>query len=46
MAAEIRDRDTRVNALQQRWDRIRAALDQLLEERGAELADRAYTQLP
>jgi hypothetical protein len=37
VAAEISDRNTRIQALQERWTRLRANLNQVLEERGAEM---------
>ena len=38
VAAEISDRNARIQALQERWTRLRANLDKVLEERGAEMA--------
>jgi hypothetical protein len=36
---EISSRNSRVAALQKRWDRLRAGLDLILDQRGAEMAD-------
>jgi len=38
VAAEISDRNARIQALQERWTWLRAKLDKVLEERGAEMA--------
>src|SRR5215831_20906483 len=38
VGAEISDRNARIQALQERWTRLRAKLDQVLEERGKEMA--------
>ena len=38
-ALEIRSRNSRVAALQTRWDRLRAGLDLVLDQRGADMAD-------
>ena len=38
VAAEISDRNARIQALQERWTRLRANLDKVLEERGKEMA--------
>jgi hypothetical protein len=37
--SEISGRNCRVQALQKRWDRLRAGLDLILDQRGAEMAD-------
>ena len=39
IALEISSRNARVAALQKRWDRLRAGLDLILDQRGAEMAD-------
>jgi hypothetical protein len=39
IALEIPSRKYRVAALQKRWDRLRAGLDLILQQRGAEMAD-------
>jgi len=39
IALEIRSRNARLTALQKRWDRLRSALDLLLDQRGADMAD-------
>jgi len=39
IALEISSRNVRVAALQKRWDRLRAGLDLILQQRGAEMAD-------
>jgi hypothetical protein len=39
IALEISGRNARVAALQKRWDRLRAGLDLLLDQRGADMAD-------
>jgi hypothetical protein len=36
---EISSRNSRVSALQKRWDRLRADLDLILRQRGADMAD-------
>jgi hypothetical protein len=36
---EISSRNARVAALQKRWDRLRAGLDLILDQRGANMAD-------
>ena len=41
MALEIGSRNARVQALQDRWDRMRTGLDLLLTERGAEMSETA-----
>jgi hypothetical protein len=33
------DRVQRIRALQKRWDRLRSALDELLDKRGADMCD-------
>jgi hypothetical protein len=38
VSAEISDRNARIQALQERWTRLRANLDQVLGERGKEMA--------
>ena len=38
VTTEISDRNARIQALQERWTRLRANLDRVLEERGAEMA--------
>jgi hypothetical protein len=38
IALEISSRNSRIRALQKRWDRLRAGLDRLLDERGADMA--------
>ena len=39
IAAEISNRNNRVQVLQKRWERLRDALDRLLDQRGAEMCD-------
>jgi hypothetical protein len=39
IAPEISSRNTRVAALQRRWDRLRAGLGLILDQRGANMAD-------
>jgi hypothetical protein len=39
VALEISSRNARVAALQKRWDRLRAGLDLILYQRGADMAD-------
>jgi len=39
IALEISSRNARVAALQKRWDRLRAGLDLILDQRGADMAD-------
>jgi hypothetical protein len=39
ISLEITARNSRVKALQKRWDRLRAGLDLLLQHRGADMAD-------
>jgi hypothetical protein len=39
IALEISSRNARVAALQKRWDRLRAGLDLILDQRGAEMTD-------
>jgi hypothetical protein len=39
ITGEISRRNTRVAALQQRWDRLRASLDLILDQRSADMAD-------
>jgi hypothetical protein len=39
IALEISSRNSRVAALQKRWDRLRARLDLILDQRGADMAD-------
>jgi hypothetical protein len=39
IALEISSRNSRVAALQKRWDRLRAGLDLILQQRGADMAD-------
>jgi hypothetical protein len=39
IALEISSRNARVAALQKRWDRLRARLDLILQQRGADVAD-------
>jgi hypothetical protein len=39
IALEISSRNARVAALQKRWDRLRAGLDLVLDQRGADMAD-------
>jgi len=39
IAREISSRNSRVAALQKRWDRLRAGLDPILDQRGADKAD-------
>ena len=39
IALEISSRNSRVAALQKRWDRLRAGLDLILDQRGADMAD-------
>jgi hypothetical protein len=39
IALEINSRNARVAALQERWDRLRAGLDLILRQRGADMAD-------
>jgi hypothetical protein len=39
IALEISSRNSRVAALQNRWDRLRAGLDLVLDQRGANMAD-------
>ena len=36
---EISSRNARVQALQKRWDHLRASLDLILNQRGADMAD-------
>jgi hypothetical protein len=36
---EISSRNSRIAALQNRWDRLRAGLDLILDQRGADMAD-------
>ena len=40
IALEISSRNARVQALQERWDYMRAGLDLILNQRGADMADR------
>jgi hypothetical protein len=39
IALEISSRNARVAALQKHWDRLRAGLDLILDQRGADLPD-------
>jgi hypothetical protein len=39
IALEITSRNARVTALQTRWDRLRAGLELILQQRGADMAD-------
>jgi hypothetical protein len=39
IALEISSRNARVQALQKRWDHLRASLDLILNQRGADMAD-------
>jgi hypothetical protein len=39
IALEISSRTSRVAALQKRWNRLRAGLDLILDQRGADMAD-------
>jgi hypothetical protein len=39
VALEIRTRSTRVQALQKRWDYLRAGLELVLDQRGADMVD-------
>ena len=39
IALEISSRNNRVLTLQKRWDRLRDALERLLDERGADMAE-------
>jgi hypothetical protein len=39
IALEVSSRNSRVAALQKRWDRRRAGLDLILDQRGADMAD-------
>ena len=39
IALEIATRNSRIKALQKRWDWLRARLDQILDQRGADMAD-------
>ena len=39
LALEISSRNARVAALQKRWDRLRASLDLILDQKGADMAD-------
>jgi len=39
IALEIPSRNARVRALQKRWDRLRAGLELILDQRGADMAD-------
>jgi hypothetical protein len=39
VALEIRTRSARVQALQKRWDYLRAGLEMVLDQRGADMAD-------
>ena len=39
IAAEISSRNNRVQVLQKRWERLRDALDELLDQRGADMAE-------
>jgi hypothetical protein len=39
IALEISSRNARVAALRKRWDRLRARLDLILDQRGADMAD-------
>jgi hypothetical protein len=39
IALEISSRNARVAALQKRWDPLRAGLDLILDQRGADMAD-------
>ena len=39
IAPEVSSRNARVAALQKRWDRLRAGLDLILDQRGADMAD-------
>jgi hypothetical protein len=39
IALEISSRNARVQALQKRWDYLRASLDLILNQRGADMAD-------
>src|SRR5450759_1568134 len=39
IAPEISSRNSRVAALQKRWDRLRVGLDLILDQRGANMAD-------
>jgi hypothetical protein len=39
IALEISSRNSRVAALPKRWDRLRAGLDLILDQRGADMAD-------
>jgi hypothetical protein len=41
VALEIRTRSARVQALQKRWDYLRAGLELVLDQRGADMADLA-----
>jgi hypothetical protein len=39
IALEISTRNSRIRALQKRWDRLRGRLDLILDQRGADMAD-------
>jgi hypothetical protein len=39
IALEISSRNSRIRALQKRWDRLRSRLDMILDQRGADMAD-------
>jgi hypothetical protein len=39
IALEISSRNSRIRALQRRWDRLRARLAEILDQRGADMAD-------
>jgi hypothetical protein len=39
ISLEISSRNARVTALQKRWDRLRTAVDLILQQRGADMAD-------
>ena len=39
VSLEIRKRSARVQALQERWDYLRAGLELVLDQRGADMAD-------
>jgi hypothetical protein len=39
IAPEISSRNARAAALQKRWDRLRAGLDLILQQRGADMVD-------
>jgi hypothetical protein len=39
IARDIKSRNARVAAIQKRWDRLRAGLESILDQRGADMAD-------